>query len=523
VRVELGPIVSEFAYAVATGAGREIGCYGMRGEAKTQGALVGMTLHANQHFKTGHIIDEKGRKVLLKLPVPWMGVTDYHRSHKDKTAESLKKDFWEGAWTLSDDDHLAVLRGENASGDLCDLVKLNLFGLEDEASLDRVRRETCGFWAEEVAPTTSGHGVSLEAWLTGITSQRVPTHAKVAMFTSNLPEVKHWSWQRMRPGGGVVSRHPDHPERLTYRVPKGDNEYVSDEDRREWAEALSDRPDLAKRLLEGQPGSVQRGRAVAVKYVDQVPVGFNEEKHVSQTRLKPIKDCPIIIGQDGGLWPVTTIGQVARGEIRVYASFVMDAGMKQQYEFNVVPWIKQFAPWAYKNTDMIIGCYDSSMPDDESDSDRNPFDVIMEMLYGRDSVMGNWEKGPIEWASRETALFAILDKRRAGTSFEPALKIDPMDGEPLIAALRGAWFYDTDRFGNIMAEKPKKGNHPHEDCGDSFIYFACAAMPELMMSSKSRRGIKIETAFAPGAISDYTVDQDVKVESDFYPGERDDG
>jgi hypothetical protein len=50
-----------------------------------------------------------------------------------------------------------------------------------------------------------------------------------------------------------------------------------------------------------------------------------------------------------------------------------------------------------------------------------------------------------------------------------SLLIDPIDGEPLIRALGGRWFYPQDRFGKVSRDLPKKPNHPHEDIGDAFL------------------------------------------------------
>lgn len=418
-----------------------------------------MATHSVKHEAAGY-----------PLPVPWMGVTDFHRSHKDKTVESLKKPYWQGAWQLHDDDHIAIFHTD------VDRVALSLFGVEDVGAADKVRRETCGLWGEEPAPATTGHGIDETTWNIAITSQRVPTHAKVAMFTTNYPEKEHWTWQRMNPGfTSSYGLNPNDASRMWFRIPKGDNPYVSQQDRDEWAHALRDRPDLVARLIEGRPGAVQQGKAVAVTFIDGKPMGFNETRHIAGERLRPIEGEPLRIGQDGGHCPATIIGQPYRGEIRILASLVppQHAGMKQQYEYNVLPWLREYAPWALRESNMILGIYDQSLPDDESDSERNPLDVCQEMLGGR------WQPGPKDWDKRKEILFNALTKPAVGSSFEAALKIDPTDGLPLIEALGGAWYYPTDRNGNLTNDKPKKPNHPHEDIGDAFIYFLYGVLPEI--------------------------------------------
>ena len=70
LNLDLEPVAGAFAQAVAEGKGREFGCFGTRGDGKTFAALIAMVMHAQLHHQAG-----------FPLPVPWMGVTDTHRSH----------------------------------------------------------------------------------------------------------------------------------------------------------------------------------------------------------------------------------------------------------------------------------------------------------------------------------------------------------------------------------------------------------------------------------------------------------
>jgi hypothetical protein len=268
-------------------------------------------------------------------------------------------------------------------------------------------------------------------------------------MTLNYPDEDHWTWQRFIVKPRASSAY--------YRVPPG--ERASESQRAEWREALAGRPDLLRRLLDGQPGVVMLGQ--------QVALGFNEDLHVA-TGLKPIKGEPLFIGQDGGHTPCTIIGQVWRGHIFVYAALTIDrGGMRQQYETNVLPWLATHAPWAIKAEQMIRGCYDPAMPDDESDSDRNPMDVCIEM------VGGTWEPGPVAWESRKNALITALNKHASPGLL--SLAVDSVGAKPLVQALSGRWYYPENRIG------------------DAFCYFVCVAMPEV--NAKPREPLQMNTFF----------------------------
>ncbi|HET6464907.1 MAG TPA: hypothetical protein VFH55_04770 [Nitrospiria bacterium] len=476
----IGPVASAAIEAIANGEAREIGIFGPRGEAKTTSGAVATIRHAVRHKEAGY-----------PLPVPWAVVTDSFNSHKEKTIPSLRSLIWGGAWRFFDDNHKAVFRDNRK-----DTVILDLIGIEDKGAIDRVRLETVGLWVEEPAPATTGPGVPELAWLTGITSQRLPTHAKVAFFTTNYPDDDHWTWTRMSPGVGLSGRHPDNPTRLWFRIPKGENRYISEADRLEWAQALRDRPDLAKRLLEGQPGSVQLGA--------QVAEGFRENFHVSRERLRPVQGEPLLIGQDFGHTPATIIGQPWRGYIRVYAAIPCErGGIRQHFSNAVIPWLSSRAPWALQNRGMVVGWYDpAGDTGEETDIDESPMRLVEKLLPG------TWNPGPVKWDSRNNLLLSAL--QRHAELGRPALQIDPVDGRPLIQALSGRWHYPEDRNGNVSRDLPKKPNHPWEDLGDGFIYFLAGVGAGPLRPDQP---ITVVTGFDIWS----PVDPVVKVETKFDP------
>ena len=454
----------------------EYALFGIRGDGKTIAVLAAILAHADTHKKAG-----------FGWPVPWMAVRDSFANHKVTTLESLNKPFWRGKWQLYDNNHLAVFRDCGQEWAL-----LKLAGCDNMDSVNKLRQEVVGVWVQEAAPVEDSGGVDNTAYGTMNSSKgRIPTYHSPTLLDLNYPDEDHWTWKRFFTN--------QQPGTKAFRIPPRENKHVDPVYWQKMEIALADRPDLKRRLLDGQPGAIVHG--------PQVAMGFREDKHVAPARIYPIKGEPLCFGQDGGHTPATVIGQPWRGSYRIYAALPMDrGGMRQQYELNVLPWLRMHAPWAMKNSNMVYGCYDPSVPDDESDSDRNPIDVIHELLGGY------WEPGPVDWESRKGAMITSFNRNVPG-DFTPALQIDPVDGKPLIQALSTRWHYPQDQQGRTTSDKPKQPNHPWEDLGQAYCYWVCAAVPE---SRRSHLPIQIQTAFnVLASPRDEVVN--IEVDSQFSP------
>ena len=489
---DLTDTIYKFVSAIESGEADEIVCYGPWGDGKTQGALIGMILHAVKHKESG-----------FPLPVTWMGVTDTFESHKSKTVPSLLEPHWEGRWKLSEGKHVAAYYLGKVP-----LVRLNLFGIEDQGALDRVRRAAVGMWFEEAAPASllvKSSGVGDSAWSTGLTSLRTPSHCNPAILTENYPDEDHWSWKHWHmteeeiaeagmqspEGNGIKGVHPKFPRRMWFRVPPG--ERASKSQRQKWMDALRDRPDLQRRLLEGRPGTVMLGV--------QVAQGFDEDKHVSTERIRPIEGEPLFVALDFGHTPACIIGQSWRGYLRVNAALPCPrGGIRQHIENAVIPWLANNARWALGSREMILGCYDpAGDTPEQADIDQSPMRVVEDLLPGQ------WDPGPVSWDGRKGPMLASFNRHVAPG--EPALQIDPVDGKPLIQALSGRWYYPQDRGGNVSRDLPKKPNHPWEDLGDAYCYWLARVLPE----QKEAAPLRVDSSFDVFSQSQITVESDFDV------------
>lgn len=464
--------VSKFVTAIAKGEAQEIAIFGARGDRKTSGGFVGMIEHARLHAEAG-----------FNLPVKWIGVADTFTSHKAKTIPSLQASYWKGAWRFEEDHHVAIFRAGGT-----DWVHIDLVGIEDQGAMDRVRKECHCVWFEEPAPAAvlvQSSGLSETSWLIAITSMRLPTHAHVAYLTSNYPDEDHWTWVRF-----IINKEPG---TMYFRIPPGEN--ASAKDREEWEKALASRPDLLKRLVSGEPGTIMLGA--------QVADGFREDRHISDVELSPIKGEPLFFSWDGGHTPTMLIGQEWRGRIRIYVSLTEErAGMRQLIKNQVIPWLSKYAPWVLEDARQMIHTYDPSIDTDENaDIEQNPLRVI-EALLG-----GEFSPGPVSWEGRKGPMLTIF--RSTDSNGDQALQINRKGGDLLIKALSGRWYYPKDRLGKVSRDLPKKPNHPWEDLGDAFCYLVARIAPG---TKKSDGRLVVQSGFS---VFHSPADEVVQVESDF--------
>jgi hypothetical protein len=452
MKLKVGPVSGAFINAVRDGLASEYALSSARGEAKSQSTLIAMIVHGQRHAELG-----------FATPARWMHVADSFRSHVLKTHVSMNYPFWGGAWRLHDEGHLGVFMSSGQP-----LVALDMFGVEDQGATDRLKAECVGLVFEEAAPSRElgSNGIDEQSWETGLTSRRIPSYSNPAILNMNPPDEDYWVVQRWKFGPLAPPFYGYHPEynrmidwegkqidvrRMWFRFPVGDNPHVPMETRKRNELAISD-DQIRARLAHGEFGSVKLG--------DSVAQDFDRASMVATERIYPISNEPMFFGWDGWHHPYCVIGQEIKGCVRVYAALGFgqrSGGIYDLISEQVKPWLAKYASWCFNAATLRLHGFDPSMETgDQSNPDTN-------CVHAIESLVGGFvEPIPTKWPPRVAPMMSLLKRRNS-------LLIDPIDGEPLVRALGGRWFYPQDRFGKVSRDLPKKPNHPWEDIGDSFL------------------------------------------------------
>jgi hypothetical protein len=430
---------AEAALAYVGGVVRETAVLGARGDGKSICGATAQVLYAERHRAQGGA-----------LPVRILVATDTFMSHRAKLCRSLEEALWHRLWVSREDRHVWV-----ATIGGVEYVHLELIGVEDQGALDRMRQAAHALWLEEAAPAgieASSSGLSEDALGIGITSLRLPSYAHPVLLTSNYGSESHWTWQRY-----AVDRHPG-----THLVRLRPGEQATEADRRVWDEALRGRgrPDLARRLVDGEPALIVSGKGVCEDI-------YNPGIHVSSHALAYHPGNRLLLGWDGGLTPTVIVATWNGSQLQVLASLVSKrAGTEQHIEEQVLPWLGRHGALEAE----FEHCIDPAMTTPAEGDLRMSAEQVIRKRLG-----GIVREGPRDWAARRDPVLNMLSRLTEGG--RPALVIDPgPDTLPLREALGGKWHYHRGRTGEVESELPVK-DHPASDCGDGLCYIIACARP----------------------------------------------
>jgi hypothetical protein len=432
--------------------------HGPRGTGKTWNAPAALAGLAELHARAGYA-----------LPLKALWLHDSNVNAQAKTIPSLEE--WGGLWSVRDDHRLAVLTVGGV-----EMVHGSFVGTTDQGSAERLRAAAHVIVAEELIPSLS-EGAGIEerhydlAWSS--TAGRLPGRRRVAIGLTNPGSPDSWPYKRFIVGDGQ-------PGHVAVEIPATDR--LTDAEQTALRESFAGSPDLRNRLALGLWSELVLGPAVTPGFADA---------HIAPTRLRPHRDVALVLGHDGGHTPVTILGARWQGSVDVYAALASEhAGTRQHVTNLVLPWLREHAPWCLRSRSLLRHYYDPNMATGEqADIDQDPVRVLYELLGGPMSP------GAVDWTPRIEPVTTLLGMFNGHTG-RPTLQIDPIDGAPLIRALRGAWYYPTVN-GKVSRDLPKKPNHPHEDAGDAFCYFVGGIAP-----SRAPRNPNTLQRYATSAVSD---------------------
>ncbi len=433
--VAYAPKASAFIAEIVAGQALEVLGDGPRGSGKTQAVPGALAMLGERRARAG----EMG-----PLRVLWLH--DTLVSASAKTARSLEAPLWAGLWQVRDDRRVAALTLAGT-----DLVLGDFVGVTDASGQERSRAECHVVAVEEVVPSLDeSGGVSERSYELALTSARLPSRRRVAMLTTNPGDTETWPYKRFIEGGGRAGC-------VRIQIP-GEDRLTAEEMAAQRA-AFRDSPDLEARLGRGEWVPLQLGALVGE--------GYDAQIHVAAQRLVPSPDLVLAIGWDGGHSPSAVIGQLAGGQVRIYASLnLLGQGVQECIEDVVRPWLLVHAPWALDDPRSLHVIDPSMRTGSEASIAQSSEKMIRRWLGGRVIPAAT-----NAWPHRREAVLRVL--RPALEGGRVPLAINPTEDTRLLRqALGGRWYYRQTPDGRVDRSGPKKPNSPWADVGDAFAYLA---------------------------------------------------
>lgn len=390
---------------------------GPTGEGKTFGWIGKMYLWAELHRQWG-----------ARLPIRVAIIRDTHENIKKHTVQSINKMIG-GIVRFHDDYRKMVIPG---------MVDCDLFGANNLTVLGKLQASEYHLKIiEEPAPIVmvGNAGVPEEFFTTCYArGPREPKAKSQVIVSMNPSDETHWTYH--------LSIEDPLLDTEVFRVERGENKFLSEEERENVRQAYAHRPDLLARYDRGEFSFVATGEAVTPEY--------NEKFHRSEVKLDPIKKVRAFRFWDGGLYPSCVIGQLTpRGKFMVLDTLRGEnMGIKQFIQTQVRPLLDE----RYKE---IVNWRDLGDPalDEREQSDSSV--TAAGIINGE--LNASFEGGESGWQARKEALKELLNRMVDG---EPMFLVSKHEGI-LHRGLRGGWHYHKDNSGNILRDKPVKDIHSH--------------------------------------------------------------
>ena len=347
--------------------------------------------------------------------------------------------------------HYAVTKKEWTWAEGIGAGMVGWIGMDNPEDASRLLSlEAAGFFMDEAAPAATSGGIDQMVFELAMTSLRQPGIDHYIMkVAENNPDESHWTYQKFVDPGtpSFMAWQPHIPENEHNLRP----EYYAD-----MRVALASRPDLVRRLVDGQFGFQSAGRAVTPQWADTVHLAVG---------LRPIPRLPVYMLWDWGLNPTCVITQIGPdGRWLILDARVGDhIGVEELIEQEIRPlWTERYARGHHE----ITHIYDpAGKSPDQTSVHRSPVMMV------KRSLGGNLRPGPMKIEEGLEPLRAVLSRAPGGVGM---VRVDRHRAKPVWWALRGGWHYAISRTG-LTSSVPKKDEHSHP--GDAMRYGAAILYP----------------------------------------------
>ena len=328
---------------------------------------------------------------------------------------------------------------------------VTFLGLDTPDDASKLQSREFGMMGlDEVAPAIGSGGIDEMIFDVGYSSLRQKgMNWYAAKLVENNPDESHWTYRRfVQPGEeGFALWQPSVPENI-HNLPPG---YYA-ELRRQWAH----RPDLVKRMVDGEFGFLQVGRSVTPQW--------NDKLHLTHS-LVPLPRRDLFLCWDFGLNPTCLITQrTPLGHWNILDAFVGEGiGVEELIEGPV----RAILLDRYKN----LQCDMRHIGDPQGEQREQTSSSLSAVRSIKRMLGGTWRKGPVKIPERLEPLRAALTKTVGGRGL---IQVDKERAASVWHALRGGWHYNVARTG-LVSTVPFKNIHSHP--GDALSYGAAILFP----------------------------------------------
>lgn len=368
-------------------------------------------------------------------------------------------------------------------------IECDLFGIDDLSGVTKLQGSAYSLiWLDDPVPYTDSTrvnaGLSEDVYNASLVrcarqaGMRDGLSARLQIST-NMPDDDHWFNDRiMEPPDGPV--HPDTPLicKSVFRIPYGENLFLSDLSRQATMAAYSHDEVAYKRFVLGEVATRFPGRKVARI--------FNPKIHVAPGTLEPQPGLDGWISFDSWGNPAAVLGQVMPNGQIISLNVCRDApDVRSLCEHYIIPllnsprWRDKCRSWR------LMGDATMNQPD-QSNVEESAAKAVEDILGEFLAMRIFFEPGPSQWHFIRQGLFKQLGTLIGGNA---GVLLCPIHCRHLIAGLNGRWHYPVSKTGVRTSDKPVKDEMSHA-C-DAFANALCVLSGWKPRSSWGRKAAAV--------------------------------